>query len=176
MMAIVLMDTFIERFGLTNVAAATEAGLVVEYNEQTIRLWHTDFYSNKGEFSASAQGKRTCPYVLDDETCHKNALSWLRKSAYQSGQPNMTAATFAAWVNADLLPNSHWPPGFPRSITPHIARKWLHDLGFTPMQYRKGLYFDGHEQEDVTEYRRIYIRKLECLQASHLPPPSCPWW
>jgi len=41
------------------------------------------------------------------------------------------------------------------------------------MQYRKGLYFDGHEREDVTEYRPIYARKLECLQTSHLPPPSC---
>ena len=70
-MAIVLMDTFIGRFGLSNVAAATEAGLVVGYNEQMIRLWHTDFYSNKGEFSASAQGKHTRPYVLDDETCQK---------------------------------------------------------------------------------------------------------
>jgi len=139
MMAIVFMDTFIEQFGLTNVAAATEASLVVGYNEQTIRLWHIDFYSNKGEFSASAQGNHTRLYVLDDETCHKNALSWLRKSAYQSGQPNMTAATLAEWVNADLLSNSHLPPGFPCSITPRTARKWLHDLRFTPMKYRKGL-------------------------------------
>ena len=112
--------------------------------------------------------------MLDDETCRKKALSWLWGSAYQKGQPNMTAATFATWVNADLLPNSHLPPGFPRSITPRTARKWLHNLGFSPKQYRKGLYFDGHEREDVTEYCRIYVRKLECLQASHLPPPSCP--
>ena len=32
MMAVILMNTFIERFGLTNVAAATEAGFVVGYN------------------------------------------------------------------------------------------------------------------------------------------------
>ena len=42
------------------------------------------------------------------------------------------------------------------------------------MQYRKRLYFDSHEQEDVIEYGHIYVRKLECLQASHLPFPSCP--
>ena len=174
MMAIILMDTFIQRFGLTNVAAATEAGLVVGYNEQTFRNWHSDFYACKGEFSCSAQGKHNHPYVLDDENCRKKALSWLRETAYKKGQPNMTASTFATWINTDLLPNSHLPPGFPCSITPRTARKWLHDLGFSPRQYIKGLYFDGHEREDVTEYRRIYLRKLEILQASHSPPPSCP--
>ena len=155
MMAIILMDTFIKRFGLTNVSAATEAGLVVGYNEKTIQKWHADFYAFKGEFSASAQGKHTRPYVLDDETCRKKALSWLRGSAYQKGQPNMTAATFGSWVNTDLLPNSHLPPGFPCSIFNHtmycsemVTQPWV-----SPMQYRKGLYFDGHEQEDVTEYR-----------------------
>ena len=83
----------------------------------------------------------------------------------------MTASTFATWVNTDLLPNSHLPPGFPLSITPRTARKWLHDLGFSPRQYKKGLYFYGREREDVTEYRRIYLRKLEILQASHLLLP-----
>ena len=141
MIAVILMDTFIQRFSLTNVAAATEAGLVVGYNEQTIRKWHADFYACKGEFSCSIQGKHSRPYVLDDENCRKKALSWLRESAYKKGQPNMTAATFAAWVNTDLLPNSHLSPGFPRSITPRTARKWLHDLGFSPRQYRKGLLF-----------------------------------
>ena len=71
------------------------------------------------------------------------------------------------------MPNSHLSPGFPRTITPGTARRWLHDLGFSPTLYRKGLYFDGHERADVVEYRRIYLQKLEVLQISHLPPPSC---
>lgn len=173
MMAVVLMDTFRKRFGLTDVAAAKEAGLVVGFNEKTIRGWRNNFYECKGEFSDSAQGKHNRPYVLDDEDCRKKALVWLRDNAYKKGQPNLTAATFAAWVNEDLLPNSHLPPGFPRWITPRTARKWLHDLGFHPQSYKKGMYFDGHEREDVVEYRKIYLRKLEILQLSHLPPPSC---
>ena len=55
MMAVILMATFRERFGLTDVAAAAEAGLVVGCNEQTIRNWRNDFYANKGDFSDSAQ-------------------------------------------------------------------------------------------------------------------------
>ena len=173
MMAIILMDTFRLRFGLTDVAAATEAGLVVGFNEQTIRNWRNDFYENDGEFSDSAQGKHSRPYVLDDEDCRKKALSWLRENVHKKGQPNMTSAMFATWVNVELLPNCNLPPGFPRSISPRTARKWLHDLGFTPKQYKKGLYFDGHEREDVVEYRDLYLRKIEILQSSHLPPPNC---
>ena len=37
-MVLILMDTFRTCFGLTDVAAATEAGLVVGYNERSIRI------------------------------------------------------------------------------------------------------------------------------------------
>ena len=169
----ILMDTFRARFGLTDVAAAKEAGLVVGYSERSVRTWHKEFYENEGEFGESLKGKHSRPYVLDDENCRKKALTWLRSRAYEKDQPSMTAATFANWVNTDILPNSQLPPGFPVSITPRTARKWLHDLGFSPRLNKKGLYFDGHERDDVVEYRKIYLRKIEILQSTHLPPPIC---
>ena len=172
-MALILMDTFRTRFGLTDVAAATEAGLVVGYNERSIRDWRKEFYDNEGEFHESLKGKYHRPYVLDDENCQKKALTWLHERAYDKDQPCMTAYSFANWVNLDLLPNSHLPPGFPQSITVRTARKWLHKLGFSPKSSKKGLYFDGHERGDVVEYRKLYLRKLEILQSTHLPPPAC---
>ena len=57
-MAVVLMDTFRIRFGLTDVAAAKEAGLVVGFNEKTICMWRNNFYECKGGFSDSVQGKQ----------------------------------------------------------------------------------------------------------------------
>ena len=59
-MALMLMDTFKTRFGLTDVAAATEAGLVVGYNERSIRDWRNE------------RGKYNRPYVMDDENCQKS--------------------------------------------------------------------------------------------------------
>lgn len=109
---------------------------------------------------------------MDDEDCRKKALEWLRENVYKK-EAVMTAATFAIWVNSELLPNSHLPPGFPRSVTPRTARKWLHDLGFSPTSQKKAVYFDGHECDDVIEYRRLYLRKIEILELSHLPPPLC---
>jgi transposase len=170
MMAVVLMDTFRERFGMTDVGAASEAGMVIGFNEKTVRTWRN---ANRGEFSESYKGKHARAFVLDDEECKSKALLWLRQHAYSKVQPAMTSARFAHWVNEELLPNSHLNPGFPRSVTPRTASKWLHALGFSPTPYRKGVYVDGHEREDVVEYREMYLRKMEILESTHLPPPPC---
>jgi len=69
----------------------------------------------------------------------------------------MTASTFATWVNSDLFPNSHLSPGSPHSITTCTAAKWLHNLGFSPK--RVYTYFDGHEWEDIKEYRKLLSSK-----------------
>ena len=42
MIALILMDTFCERFGMTDVGAASEAGIVVGFNEKSIRTWRND--------------------------------------------------------------------------------------------------------------------------------------
>ena len=173
MLALILMDSFRDRFGMTDVGAASEAGMVVGFNEKTIRSWRNDFYANHGEFSESNQGKHSRPYVLDDDECRAKALCWLREHALSKGQPVMTSARFAHWVNNNLLPNVHLLPGFPRNITPRTASKWLHHLGFHPTPYRKGVYVDGHERSDVVEYRQMYLRKIEILESTHLPPPPC---
>ena len=56
MITLILMDTFRERFGLTDVSVASEAGMVVEFNEKSIRTWRNDFYENHGDFSESNKG------------------------------------------------------------------------------------------------------------------------
>ena len=35
------------------------------------------------------------------------------------------------------------------------------------------MYIDGHKLEDVIEYRKLYLRKIEILSSKHLPPPTC---
>jgi hypothetical protein len=41
-----------------------------------------------------------------------------------------------------------------RGISLQTARRWLHKEGFRYTVHKKALYFDGHEREDVTEYRQ----------------------
>ena len=76
------------------------------------------------------------------------------------GQPNMTASSFCQWVNESLLPNEGLEPGYPRRISLDTSRKWLHELGFSVLDQKKGLYIDGYKREDVTEYRKKFIGKF----------------
>ena len=168
MMALMAMDTFMGRFGLTTVGAAKEAGLLLHLNEKTVRTWRNDFYANDGSFSESRQGKHVRPYVLDDEECRRKACEWVRSNA-----TNMTAAMFSTWMNSELLPNSELPPGCPLQISERTAVKWLNDIGFHPQTHKKGIYIDGHERDDVVDYRKLFLRKLEIFESTHLPPPSC---
>ena len=85
----------------------------------------------------------------------------------------ITGAKFCSWVNNDLLPTAELQPGCPQQIQPRTATKWLHCLGFQPQSHKKSVYIDGHEQDDVVEYRKLYLRKLEILSSTHLPPPCC---
>jgi len=34
-------------------------------------------------------------------------------------------------------------------IVDDTAHRWLHKLGFNQKRYGKGVYFDGHERDDV---------------------------
>lgn len=60
-----------------------------------------------------------------------------------------------------------------QQISIRTAIHWLHALGFYPSQSHKSVYLDGHEQPDVVDYRKLYLRKLEILEATHVPPPLC---
>ena len=173
MLSIMLTDTYIERFGLTKTNAAKESALLLGMNEKTIRTWRKSYYANMGKFSDSKQGKHSRPYILDDEKLRHDAATWVRSNASKKGEANMTAAKFCEWVNAELLPNASVPPGCPLNIKPRTAVKWLHDLGFRPQMHKKGIYIDGHERSDVVEYRNLFLRKLDILEQTHLPPPSC---
>uniref|UniRef100_A0A1X7V209 Uncharacterized protein n=1 Tax=Amphimedon queenslandica TaxID=400682 RepID=A0A1X7V209_AMPQE len=172
-LAVMMMDCFTTRFGLTNVAAAKESGLLFDVNEKTVRNWRSEFYANKGSFHESKQGKHKRPFVLDDEECRSKASQWVRSNACVKGKPNKTALKFCHWVNTDLLPNADLPPSLPQSIKERTAVKWLHELGFRSQRHKKGIYIDGHERKDVVEYRRIFLRKIEILEKTHLPPPNC---
>ena len=51
---------------------------------------------------------------------------------------------------------------------------WLHDMGFSYKQFSKGVYFDGHEREDVVEERKAYLAELASYSQEDvdLPFPS----
>ena len=57
MMSVMFMDGLLKRFNMTTLGAAKEVGLLLGHNENTVRMWHRDFYDNQDHFTESKQGK-----------------------------------------------------------------------------------------------------------------------
>lgn len=60
-------------------------------------------------------------------------------------------------------------PAYTRlSITERQIRRWLHKLGYSWKDIRKGVYIDGHEREDVVQYRKGFVRRMSEIYKSGL--------
>ena len=71
------------------------------------------------------------------------------------------------------LVTSHIPPNFPSTISIRTAIRWLHHLGFKPVSHKKGIYIDGHEQDDVVRHCESLLQTLQEIRSSHCPPLLC---
>ena len=92
------------------------------------------------------------------EELNKRAGDYIHSNANVKSKPNMTVSQFCHWVNKDLLPNETLEPGFPRKISVETARKRMHELGFEVVIKKKGTFIDGHEHNNVVEYRKKFLR------------------
>lgn len=110
--------------------------------------------------------------IANDEALSDQARQYVRQNAFRKGAPNMTARSFCAWVNNELLPNNTLEPGAPRKISVEVSRRWLHEMGFKVKRITKGIYVDGHEREDVVEARDEFLKSMTALgflQRSNAP-------
>ena len=152
-----------KHFDLGETKAAELAGMMVGRSDKTVREWRKQFLEN-GEVPESKQGKYQRTGVLwSDEGLNSKAAKHVRENASVKGKPNLTVGQFFQWVNDDLLPNETLEPGFPRKVSMETARKWMIELGFSVVRKKKGTYVDGHEREDVVDYRKTFLRRMVSL-------------
>ena len=59
--------------------------------------------------------------------------------ACRKGEPNLTCRMFTDWVDAEYNTKVH----------ESTAYRWLQQLGFCRVHHQKGVYFDGHDRDDV---------------------------
>ena len=80
--------------------------------------------------------------------------------AVQDGMPQ----GLRRYMNLELFLHIHLKVG--KGISLATARRWLHREGFRYTSYKKGLYFDGHDQPDVIQYRQeVFLptmKEYEC--------------
>ena len=143
--------------------------------DRTVRQWMANFREN-GCIPDSKQGRYQRTGILwSNEDLNKEAYQYVRENTNVKGRPNLTKHTFCRWVNEELLPNAVLEPGFPRHVSVETARKWLHEMGFEVLSADKGMFFDGHEREDVVKERGEFLTKMiECgfLHPSDAPTPE----
>ena len=65
---------------------------------------------------------------------------------------------FASWIENKYSTKIH----------DNSARRWLIKLGFSRLHHQKGVYFDGHDREDVVAYRHSYLTKMDELDKTSL--------
>ena len=139
-----------------------------------MRRWRKQFLADSSKFTVDGRGKQPGGKAIDEEEYCDLALECVRANSYVKGEPNMTAATFCNWLNNTLLPQvaEHYP-NTPSSVSQRTAVRWLHCLGFQKVDSKRGIYIDGHERQDVVDYRKIYLKKHLVWASTHALPPPC---
>ena len=106
--------------------------------------------------------------VLNDDVWGSQLRDYVRTESVQKGQKNMTVKKFRTFVNDVIIPEVI-KKGDEKSLSKKIqqngiaestARFWLHYMGCYFKQGRKDIYYDGHEREDVVEYRAKFIPRF----------------
>ena len=163
-------------------ASCSLAAQCTGFSSETIRRWAVELFANYfglvsnledisddqlQEELESARGKHP-KYVslMTDETFRKEAKQFVLENGYSKGKPNLTLQMFTSWVEESKGVK----------VSTSSASVWLHEMGFAYKQFSKGLYFDGHERQDVVESRKLYLDEIELYRprmwVSHSPMPN----
>jgi hypothetical protein len=126
------------------------------YKATCVRDWARAFLES-GELPGYKQGQhQKTKSVIDDEDVQDTAQKWLRSQKDGTVEPAM----FASYLKETLLPSLAGKPAVRASVSESTAKRWLHKLGWHPDEHRQGVYYDGHDREDVVEYNLQFVRRM----------------
>ena len=163
------------------IEACAEAAKYTGFNAEVVRRWAETIFRDfflitanidnisdevlESELSSSRGKHPKWISLINDENFQLQATEYVRQHGYVKGAPNLTLADFIRWVAED------WGV----DICHETARCWLHQMGFTYRQFSKGIYFDGHEREDVVKDREKYVATMASVEDQLLTPsPAAP--
>lgn len=162
--AITIMATAISKWDCSVVNAANWAASCCGFNAEAVRRWASAFATSTcsvtdmtddsiQDILSSKRGYHDnhTASLIHDESFSLAARQYVCKHACRKGEPNLTCKMFAEWVHTEYGVN----------ISEETARTWLLELGFCRMHHQKGVYFDGHERDDVVTYRKQFLREID---------------
>ena len=153
-MKLKVFQSSIRTWGEGIVEASQRAADVSGNSVETVRKWAVDYYTSLVGTPSTVIDDDTVESILlshrgrtvrnphslirQDDFCHE-ARKYVRDNANKKGEPHLTCDMFRDWVNNV----------YDCEICTDTARKWLQKFGFKQVNHTKGVYFDGHEREDV---------------------------
>lgn len=124
-----------------------------DYVATCLRNWGKSFLLN-GEIPGYNQGKfsKTVSF-LEDEDIKEMCLSYLR-----SAKGKIRVEEFILHLQNVIFPDVY---GFGLTISERTAHNWLKKLGFEYGPHKTTSYVDGHERDDVVDYRKNYLKMMK---------------
>ena len=167
--AISIMGTAITAWGCSIEEAVTRAAACTGFASETIRKWASSFFSTCDvaddinddfveELLSSNRGYHDTSSLVHSEAFQLSARCFVQAHACRKGEPNMTSRMFADSVESEHNVRVH----------DETARRWLGELGFSQVHHQKGVYFDGHDRDDVVQYRNIFLATMDELDKKSL--------
>jgi len=108
--------------------------------------------NNKLPMSRHGKHQKTVR-LIDDEDVAEKCQVWIREKNYHA-----TPSSFKTFIEQNLLPNIGIAKK--KDISLSTAKRWLNILGYTFKLHHQGMYYDGHEREDVLQYRKVFLEKM----------------
>ncbi|PVH68112.1 hypothetical protein DL98DRAFT_633755 [Cadophora sp. DSE1049] len=112
----------------------------MEESSETTYLYYRTYGSLPLETRGGKQKNRS---YLDNEDVFKACRAWLLTQKLAT----VTPKGFRHALNTQIMPRL-------LASAKKTTYKWLNRLGFHATKEKKGVYVDGHEREDVIEYRQ----------------------
>jgi len=162
---------------------AKAQGFAARWGGRQVRVW-AESWINRGKLPVSRKGKHIKIFtLLGDPKIHTELRSYVCSNKWAIDPAKLTDFTVQKMVPAvaktygtnlmtntipnglkqylelKLLPQMHMT--VTQGVSLRTARHWLHREGFHFTKHWKALYFDGHEREDVVEYRQsVFIPQM----------------
>ena len=179
--AIQIMTSAMTELGKGIIDAAKFAAATTGFSQEVVHRWAFSYFTALNQYPGSiddldldfietqlsserGKGCGNADSILHDEEFQLSARKYIRSNPYRKGAPNLTTEMFCKWIKDE----------FGVEVCCETARVWLHFLGFNMSDHQKGVFFDGHDREDVVEYRKDLLARLEKLDEATITPSKHP--
>ncbi len=167
--ALQMFDAYIST-GMGILEACKLAGLATCFSDQGIRKWSQEIYADFFGILSSLEdlpderlddelvygrGKHLkWLFLIQDENFRCDLRNLVVEKGYVKGRPNLTLQDVITWLKEK----------YEVDVCKTTVCAWLHEMGFSYEQHTKGVYFEGHERDDVVASRRSYLNTLQSYE------------